>query len=107
MPPGMPMGAGGPPPPPGSPPDAGMSPDASAGGPQFPSADPQAIMALLSQLIAGDQQALGEAQVKAVAGAFSQILASQPDPAAQAAATGAPPVVGPSTDRGPASSSAY
>lgn len=105
--PGMPpMGAGGPPPPP----DQEMGPGEPAGAPgapQFPSADPQAIMALLSQLIAGDQQALGQAQVKAVAGAFSQILASQPDPAAQAAATGAPPVVGPSTDRGPASSTAY
>lgn len=68
---------------------------ATPGAPQFPSADPQQIMALLSQLIAGDQQALGEAQVAAVGGAFSQILASQPDPAAEAAATGAPVPVGP------------
>lgn len=66
-----------------------------AGPPQFPSADPQAIMALLSQLIATDQQALGQAQVQAVGGAFAQLLQSQPDPAAQAAASGPPPVAGP------------
>ena len=90
--------------PPGIPPDPMADPAAmggppmagqGAGPPQFPSADPNAIMALLSQLIAGDQQALGEAQVAAVGGAFSQILASQPDPAAQAAASGQPPPAGP------------
>lgn len=74
---------------------AGAPPMGPAGPPQFPSADPQAIMALLSQLIAGDQQALGQAQVAAVGGAFSQILASQPDPAAEMAATGQPPPAGP------------
>lgn len=98
-PPGLPpdpsMGMGAPPPDamggmPGAAPAAGP-----AGPPQFPSADPQAIMALLSQLIATDQQKLGEAQVQAVGGAFAQILASQPDPAAQAAASGQPPVTGP------------
>lgn len=74
----------------------------AGGPPQFPSADPQSILALLSQLIAGDQQRLGEAQVQAVGGAFAQILASQPDPAAQAAASGQPTPAGPpgATDPG-------
>lgn len=92
-PPGPPPGI---PPGPGGPPDAEMGAGEPMGGaPQFPSADPQAIMALLSQLIATDQQKLGQAQVQAVGGAFAQLLQSQPDPAAQAAATGPPPTVGP------------
>lgn len=84
--------------PPGVPPDPGMGaapPMGAAGPPQFPSADPQAILGLLSQLIAGDQQALGEAQMNAVGGAFSQLMASQPDPAAAAAASGQPAPTGP------------
>jgi hypothetical protein len=94
-PPGLPPGV---PPPPG--PDMAAAPPGpgdigAAGPPQFPSADPQAIMALLSQLIAVDQQKLGEAQVQAVGGAFSQLLQSQPDPAAAAAVSGPPGVVGP------------
>jgi hypothetical protein len=52
-------------------------------------------MALLSQLAASDQQKLGQAQLMAVGGAFAQLLQSQPDPAAAAASTGPPPVVGP------------
>lgn len=96
-PPGPPMAD------PGLPPDPSMgagappmgAPAGPTGPPQFPSADPQSIMALLSQLIATDQQALGEAQVAAVGGAFSQILASQPDPTQAAAASGQPPVAGP------------
>jgi hypothetical protein len=85
--------------PPGIPPDPSMGggapPMGPGGPPQFPSADPNAILALLTQLISGDQQQLGQAQVAAVGGAFSQIMASQPDPAAQAAASGAPPPAGP------------
>lgn len=91
--PGAPAGL-----PPGVPPDptmGGAPPAPGASASPFPSADPNAVLALLSQLIAHDQQALGEAQVAAVGGAFSQLLGSQPDPMAQAAATGQPQPVGP------------
>lgn len=96
MPPGMPPDQTDPGALAGAPdPAGGPGAPGPAGAPQFPSADPQAIMALLSQLIAGDQQALGQAQVAAVGGAFAQLLQSQPDPNAAAAASGPPPVTGP------------
>lgn len=73
----------------------GGAPMGQPGPPQFPSADPQAILALLTQLDAHDQQQLGVAQVSAVGQAFSALMQGQPDPMAAGAATGPPNVVGP------------
>ena len=60
--------------------------------PQFPSADPQAILALLSQLQAQDQMQLVASQQQAAGGALAAMLQNQPDPMAAAAQTapGAP-----------------
>jgi hypothetical protein len=71
-----------------------------AGPPQFPSADPNAILGLLMQLNAHDQQALGMAQVQADGTAFAQLLQAQQDPMAQAAASAPSPPAGPPVGAG-------
>ncbi len=128
MPP-MPMarpGPGGPPPglapdadgdfaPPGAPPEMappGMGPApgtpmGAPGPPQFPSADPQAILALLSQLNAHDQQALGQAQSQADTIAAQLLSQGQVDPNAQAAATLPGPVGPPPGPNAPMAGSGY
>jgi hypothetical protein len=77
------------------------------GPPQFPSADANQVLALLSTLVASDQQKLGEAQMQAIGGAFSQLMAGQPDPAAAAAASGPPPPAGPPMGNDPNAGPAY
>lgn len=75
----------------GGAPGAGM-----AGPPQFPSADPQAILALLSQLQAQDQMQLVAEQQQAAGGALAAMLQSAPDPMAAAAQTAPGPAAPPS-----------
>jgi hypothetical protein len=81
------------------PPGAAPGPPGAGGPPQFPSADPQMMLGLIMQLVATDQQKLGEAQTQAVGGAFAQLLQSQPDPAAAQAASGPPAPAGPVPDQ--------
>lgn len=110
MPPQAGQGPGGPPPDPMAgagappPPGAALAPDPmqAGGAPQFPSADANAVSALLSTLVASDQQKLGELQVQAVGGAFSQMMQAMPDPNAAAAMTaGGTPAPPPDSLGGP------
>lgn len=81
----------------GGPMDGGGAPPEGVGQ-QFPSADPQAILALLSQLQAHDQMTLVASQQQAAGGALAAMLQNAPNPNAAAAQTAPGGPAAPSPD---------
>jgi len=93
--------------PPGPPMDAGMGggPPGMPAAPQFPTTDPNSLAALVAAILAQDANAFQQAQVGSLGTAVQMLMAQQPNPAGEAAASMPGGPVPPPMPSGPADAS--